>query len=646
MLSYPETERAIIGSLLIDPMKLSEVSAILEPDDFTVEAHRLIYRTIQCLADEGREISMVSLVEDLGSNEVLAQVGGIKYIAEMELYVVTSDGALKAAEKVRQSAQRNRILETARLITQAEDTHGEDDSFWEDIQCRLDENIRPPVEWSVPTPLTNTEEATSGLPSFPLNTFPDWLSNFIRAVSTETQTPACFCAIVVLGVLSAALNRKLFVNPRGNWYEPVCLYVLPSMITGERKSPVFKQAMKPLFKHFEALRKQAKLDIGRAKADKLAKQKEFRKSVQGTMTGDPVSEKSARTLAEELETMEEPQVPSLLCSDATPEALADVMNKNGGFANLMDSEGGLFGIIAGRYSKNGEPNFDLFLRAYSCDPLSVDRVRFQGKSIMIPYPFLTMCLTPQPSVIAKLREIENAEDRGLLARFFYSFPKPFAIRKAWPEAVDLGIHDIYEKCMLALCQTPLATNGTAHASQAHVLKLTTQAQVVFKTWMENIEPRRRGDGDLTPIRSWMAKADGIVLRVAALLHAAHHCHTAWWTVLISETTMRHAVRIVAEYAVPHARHAYRLMGIDKSKKEPVKRHGEILDWIKSRMSPSITYRSLQQNLKHRYEPEDLLESLKYLDRMGWIRTVWGEKKGARHPVRYDVNPCVVERKKQ
>lgn len=58
---------ALIGALLWDPARTSEVSEWLEPDDFAHWAHRAIYQTLTGLLADGQPVDLLSLPEVLAS---------------------------------------------------------------------------------------------------------------------------------------------------------------------------------------------------------------------------------------------------------------------------------------------------------------------------------------------------------------------------------------------------------------------------------------------------------------------------------------------------------------------------------------------------------------------------------------------------
>ena len=67
-----------------------------------------------------------------------------------------------------------------------------------------------------------------------------------------------------------------------------------------------------------------------------------------------------------------PTMPRLLADNVTPEAAASLLAEQGGRLAVLSAEGGIFDILAGRYS-GGMPDLDVWLKGHAGDPLRVDR---------------------------------------------------------------------------------------------------------------------------------------------------------------------------------------------------------------------------------------------------------------------------------
>jgi DnaB-like helicase N terminal domain/AAA domain/Homeodomain-like domain len=86
-----DTERAILGAILVDPPALVTVSEILDAGDFFVAAHRRIFAAMQNLAARGQPVERVTLCDRLQDNPEIDALGGAAYI------VALSDGVHQKA---------------------------------------------------------------------------------------------------------------------------------------------------------------------------------------------------------------------------------------------------------------------------------------------------------------------------------------------------------------------------------------------------------------------------------------------------------------------------------------------------------------------------------------------------------------------
>ncbi len=78
----PVAERAILGAVLLDGKALVAAGAILEPKDFYVEAHQLIFRAMVSLSERsGTSIDDITVGDELGRD--LERAGGYPYLASL-----------------------------------------------------------------------------------------------------------------------------------------------------------------------------------------------------------------------------------------------------------------------------------------------------------------------------------------------------------------------------------------------------------------------------------------------------------------------------------------------------------------------------------------------------------------------------------
>lgn len=105
-----EAEKAVLGSILLDPRVLDDVATQLVADDFYVDAHRKIYARILDMHAENRTIDLMLLVEELRRHGEFEAVGGAAYLAEVAQSVAVASHAVYYAEIVRNHALTRSLI--------------------------------------------------------------------------------------------------------------------------------------------------------------------------------------------------------------------------------------------------------------------------------------------------------------------------------------------------------------------------------------------------------------------------------------------------------------------------------------------------------------------------------------------------------
>src|SRR5258708_3903530 len=74
------------------------------------------------------------------------------------------------------------------------------------------------------------------LPPLPREIFPHWAESFIDAVADATETPRELAAMMELGTIVTALQRKFMVQVEPGYVEPLNLWLTPALPSGNRKT--------------------------------------------------------------------------------------------------------------------------------------------------------------------------------------------------------------------------------------------------------------------------------------------------------------------------------------------------------------------------------------------------------------------------
>lgn len=113
-----EAEEATLGSLLIDPDAIYEVSGFLKPAAFYRPQNRWIYEAILSLADRREPLDLITLTEELRRQEKLEDAGGEGYIIGLINTVPTAINAKSYGRLVEAASIRRRMIQAASNIVQ------------------------------------------------------------------------------------------------------------------------------------------------------------------------------------------------------------------------------------------------------------------------------------------------------------------------------------------------------------------------------------------------------------------------------------------------------------------------------------------------------------------------------------------------
>jgi hypothetical protein len=467
------------------------------------------------------------------------------------------------------------------------------------------------VPWEDPVPF----DAPSRLPSFPLEALPDSIRRFAEEVAESRQVPPDLPAVLSLGVVAAAGAGKFRVKIGETHSEPLNIFAAVVLPPGSRKSDTFRDATIPIEERERELALEAAPKIAQAKERRAVEEGRLKTlREKASKIEDPAERNALAQEAAELAAnlAPVPSEPRLIAGDVTPERLANLLHEQGGRLAVMDAEaGGVFDIIAGRYSRDGSANLDVFLRGHAGDTIRVDRV---GRaSEFVKSPALTMTLTPQPDVMRSLADRPGFRGRGLLGRFLYSVPESrVGARKYQNRPISEADAREYGRTVRAILALPSPDPTDPEAF--FNLRIEGEALTLWAEYADAVELAQADGGELAGIRDWASKLAGAVARIAGGLHLTEHAHGTPWAVPIAPETVA-AAWAVGDYFKAHALAAFSMMGADPE----VERAQGLLRWIERHGLKAFTLRDCHRHHQSVGSPSDLLPALAVLEGRGFIR---------------------------
>ncbi|MDQ0880960.1 YfjI family protein [Peribacillus sp. V2I11] len=483
------------------------------------------------------------------------------------------------------------------------------------------------IEWQEPIQFDDYM-----LPPFPVDVFPKWLRHYVEGVAESTQTPIDAPGMAAISVLSTALTKLFYVRLTGEWSESLNTYTILALPPGNRKSSVFKTLLEPIMHYEKEERERLAKEVSEQKAKLKAKQKRLdHLEKEYAKDGNPATLNEIFDLTNEIEEEKILSLPRFITEDVTPEKLADLMAENNEKMALLSAEGGgIFSIMAGRYSSDGKANIEIFLKGFSGDYCAVDRI---GRAaIILNEPALTICLFLQPHVVQGVPAIFL--ERGLMPRFLFSFPHSLVgHRKITPQVIEAEVKNEY-----LLNVKKLLYLKAAEEVQLTLHNNGRQAEEAFRG---EIEKMFLDGGELAEMKEWGSKLSGQIIRLAGLLHVAEHVQALPMDVpniegipkqIQAETIIK--AQQLARYFIEHAKVAYGCMGADKGTQDAK----YLLGLIKRQNKPVIEYREIQNLTRKRFiKAVHLKTTLLELEERGYIH----QKKDGRKKL-LEVNPYILD----
>lgn len=452
-------------------------------------------------------------------------------------------------------------------------------------------------DWPELVPITSHRN----VPPFPTDTLPDSLRGFAESAAEHFLAPIDLPAVMAIGCVSAAIAQRVRINVGPNWFEPANMYLLAILPPSLHKSPVMKLATSALEEEERDLMKRWREDD-----DRRAIKREVVKHRIATIKRRKATAQTEQELTDAMAdsaALDSPPKPMLLSDDATSEAL--IRRLQHGPLFMCSAEGRPFELMSGLYRSKGEDGADVYLKAWSEDPIRAARVT--SGDVFIARPNLTMCLAIQPAVVDKLSRRDDFRGRGVIARFLCSFPVTHVGYREWANAQPLS-----DVATLNFNHSIRSLLALPRNETVPVVTLTTEARCAFQLFRQELEHAQRGEAQLAEWQDLGGKLAGHCARIALVLHMAQHGAVGAEHEL-SAPTMQAAVTL-ARYFMAHT-----IATWDGCAVEP--KIARVVRWLASEEKAEVTTREIHRAHQRLYpRAQDARIDAAELAERGYLRS--------------------------
>jgi hypothetical protein len=465
------------------------------------------------------------------------------------------------------------------------------------------------VEREPPRPLTREIEPAMPFPDEALGAV---LGNAARAINDKIQAPMAIGAQSVLATASLAVQAHANVVLPTEQKRPLSRYLIMIADTGERKTSCDQEAIWPIERHEENLRKKYGPDERSYVNDKLAwdKCREAALKLGSNATADRVAMKAALDALGPAP--EPPFTPILTCDEPTFEGLAKVFATGHPSLGVFSAEGGQF---VGGYGMSDEAKLRTAAGLSKVwDGAMIKRVRSGDGNLILPGKRLSLHLMMQPVVAEGLFRDELLSGQGLLSRLLTCVPdtasgtrlykKPLPESDAALNRYGARILDIFEMA------APTKNRNQVDPRDLPLSGTATNQWIIFA---DRVEQRLAPRAKFSEIRGLANKLGEHAGRIAGVLALIENIEA----IQIESRHLDAAILLAEHYAAE----ADRLLGAARVRKE-LQIARRLLDWLQSEWPLGVvSLPDIYRNLRAIPDAKSARKHVTILEAHGWVERI-------------------------
>jgi len=460
---------------------------------------------------------------------------------------------------------------------------------------------------------------------YPTRALGEVLGPMAEHLADTTHVAPGLAAQAVLGAASLVAQTHYNVALGNGCPRPLSLFLLTVQASGDRKTTIDAQALRPIKAHERTLHEGYEKQCQQYKMDLIYWQQQ---------------EKGAEKLAQDGKTLQAqvmlenagrkpvpPPVPELTLQDPTIPGLVKHLAHGWPSCGLFSDEGGTFLGGWSLQDENRIASAASLSGMWDGSPIS----RTRAGEDPLPKLFgrrLSIHLMAQPGVAPMLLGDERMRDQGLLSRFLVSYPaskmgnRPFSDEDIYAAPCAQK----YEKALTALLQREPNWSATLpNTLEPTALKIEGAARTALIGLYNETETQLKPDGALRPIQGLASKALEHACRIAGVLTAVNDPQLR--ELRVTDTAAECAVELVRHYVGE----AVRLRHLaDQNPQLAVAQR--LLEWAQTRPTDNDGVIRIHARQIYQYGPygirdrETALQVAETLETHGWfIRSPAGAK---------------------
>jgi uncharacterized protein DUF3987 len=418
---------------------------------------------------------------------------------------------------------------------------------------------------------------------FPMEIFPKEIREYGEAVAESLKTPIDFFATGVLGAASVLIGKQYQLWTKTDFavYASIWLNIIAK--SGVGKTPSQKKALKQIEKIEDIFEELYEQEL-----------QQYYDSLD-----DPDEEDRKM-----------PQLEQMKASNATIEALKDLLEKRPVLLHVDESAGWIKSM--GQYKKGASGEMEDFLMIADNTTLTVNRKDVRQR---IKDPYMTFVGGTQPSKLEQLISMGLITNDGFMERFLVSFPNELpAVYN--PIGADNKLEGVYNEYMSKLFDWN-KTGGTL------AVKLDGEAQALFNSYMEQNHAEINNHDFDGRLESYWKKTPSNLSKLTLIMHMIYVVSGDNAELTVNKHTVEASIKLMDYFKSHFAKMVRFALGSVLEKKYEV-----ICGYI-TKHGGKITVRDLHISNKFG-KSNEIRELLKELESIGLGRFTDNHKKKPSH----------------
>lgn len=114
-----ETEQVLLGCIINETASFIEADEMIDEEDFYLDKHKKIYRTIKSIVNKGSEADLVTIAESLKNDNLLSECGGITYLSQLSATAIGYSFIKNYVKIIKEKSSRRKLILAGQKLIQS-----------------------------------------------------------------------------------------------------------------------------------------------------------------------------------------------------------------------------------------------------------------------------------------------------------------------------------------------------------------------------------------------------------------------------------------------------------------------------------------------------------------------------------------------